>query len=189
MNRQIPLLGLFGLILMAPSLAEGVYTWEDENGQVHFSDMPQEGATEIQVQRAQTFSSPNSASQVAVAGSGKEADADADSDKEDQGYKSLAITSPSMEETIWNTGGEVTVSLSLQPGLKMGHSIRLYMDGQLLAGLPPRASSLKLSEVFRGEHTLEAEVRDENGKVQIRTQPVTFFYQQTSVNRRPVGQF
>jgi hypothetical protein len=183
MNRQLPLLGLLGLILMAPSLAEGVYKWEDENGQVHFSDMPQEGAIEIQVQPAQTFSSPNLAPQAALADSGK--DADADSDKEDQGYKSLAITSPSMEETIWNTGGEVTVSLSLQPGLKMGHSIRLFMDGQLLADLPPRASSLKLSDVFRGEHTLRAVVQDENGKVQIKADEVKFFYQQTSVNRRP----
>ena len=188
MNRRLSLLGLLGLILVAPSLAEGVYKWQDENGQVHYSDIPREGATQIEVQPAQTFSSPDRAAQPVVADSGEDAEADADSDK-DQGYQSLAITSPSMEETIWNTGGQVTVNLSLQPVLKIGHSIRLFMDGQLLADLPPRASSVKLSDVFRGEHTLRVEVQDENGKVQIKADPVTFFYQQTSVNRRPAGQF
>jgi len=179
MNRRIPLLGLLGFILVAPSLAEGVYTWEDDDGQVHYSDIPQEGAVEVELQPVQTFSVPT----IAAAGAGTSAtDKDAE---EDQGYQSLAIKSPGQEETIWNTGGKVTVSLSLQPGLKMGHSIRLYVDGQLLAALPPGSSSLQLSEVYRGEHQIQAEVHDENGKIQIKAEPVTFFYQQTSVNRRP----
>jgi hypothetical protein len=182
MNRQFSLLGLLGIILIAPSMAEGVYTWEDDNGQVHYSDIPQEGATEVQVQPAQTFSSPNSSLQAA-------ADNTSDSDKEDQRYQSLAITSPSSEETIWNTGGKVTVSLSLQPGLKTGHSIRLFMDGQTLADFPSKSMSMQLSNVYRGEHTLRAQVVDETGKVQAKAESVTFFYQQTSVNRRPSSRF
>jgi hypothetical protein len=188
MNRRFSLLGLLGIILIAPSMAEGVYMWEDDNGQVHYSDIPQEGAIEVQVQPAQTFSSPNSSLQAAAADNTSN-DAASDSDKEDQRYQSLAITSPSSEETIWNTGGKVTVSLSLQPGLKTGHSIRLFMDGQTLADFPSKSMSMQLSNVYRGEHTLRAQVVDETGKVQAKAESVTFFYQQTSVNRRPSSRF
>ena len=177
MNRRIPLLGLLGFFLVASSYAEGIYKWEDPDGQVHFSDMPQEGAVEIEVQPAQTFSVPTGA---AAAGSDTDVAA-----KEGQSYQSLAITSPSQEETIWNTGGKVNVNLSLQPGLKSGHSIRLFMDGQLLADLPSRSSNLQLSEVYRGEHQIQVEVHDEKGKMQIKSETLTFFYQQTAVNRRP----
>jgi hypothetical protein len=186
MNRGFLFPALLGLLLVAPAMAEGVYKWVDDNGQVHYSDMPQEGATEIELRPPQTFRS-SSAARKSAAATDSEADADGDGDEQDQGYESLAITSPNVEETIWNTGGEVNVSLSLQPGLKAGHRIRLFMDGQLLADLPPRASSMKLSEVYRGEHILEAEVRDEKGETQIKSDPVTFFYQQTAVNRRPGG--
>jgi hypothetical protein len=181
MNRRIPLLGLLGFILVAPSLAEGIYKWEDPDGQVHYSDMPKEGAVEVEVQPAQTFSLPTTAS-TAAATSATDNNTDTE---ENQGYESLAIVSPGQEETIWNTGGKVTVSLNLQPGLKAGHSIRLYMDGQLLADLPPSSSSLQLSDVYRGEHQVQAEVQNEKGQVQIKASPVTFFYQQTSANRRP----
>ncbi len=178
MNRQIPLLCLLALVFVAPSLAQGVYKWEDENGQVHYSDVPHEGAAEIDVQPAQTFSLP-----AVISASVATKDGDADTEDEvAPGYESLAITRPNMEETIWNTGGKVTISLSLQPSLQLGHSIRLFLDGQFLANLPAKASSMQLSEVYRGEHKVSAEVQNENGLVLIKADPVTFFYHQTSVN-------
>lgn len=178
MNRRIPLLGLLTLVFVTPSLAQGVYKWEDENGQIHYSDVPHEGAAEIELQPVQTFSLP-------AVTSASNATKDGNADTEDEiapGYESLAITSPSTEETIWNTGGKVTISLSLQPSLQLGHSIRLFLDGQLLANLPTKASSVQLSEVYRGEHKVSAEVQNENGLVLIKADPVTFFYHQTSVN-------
>ena len=89
-----------------------------------------------------------------------------------------------MEETIWNTGGEITVAVQLKPGLQTGHQIRLFIDGKPLSNLQSNTSSLQVSGVERGEHKLRAEVWDENGQVLIAAQPSTFFYQQTSVNRR-----
>ncbi len=73
----------------------------------------------------------------------------------------------------------------MQPGLQAGHQIRLFMDGEQLADLPPGSANVQLSEVLRGEHQLRAEVVDANGQVLISSSPVKFFYQQTSVNRRP----
>jgi len=172
---------MLGLLVSLPSMADGIYKWVDQDGQVHFSDVPQDGSEEIAVAPPQTFSLPEPSPSYAVSSTKKSDEAE---QSDQMAYETLAITSPVVEETIWNTGGKVTVAVSLQPGLQTGHQISLYMDGQKLADLPPRVSSLELSDVYRGEHLLTAEVRDENGKTMISSTPVKFFYQQTAVNRR-----
>jgi hypothetical protein len=175
MHKLIPLIGL---LIFTPVMADEIYKWVDENGQIHFSDVPQEGATEVEIAPIQTFSAPSVA-----ASSSSSNDAD-DANETVVNYESLEITSPAMEETIWNTGGTVTVTVQTRPGLRTGHQIRLYLDGKPLPNLAPGTSSLQVSEVFRGEHQLRAEVWDENGKILIKAKPSIFFYQQTSVNRR-----
>ncbi len=175
MHKLIPLIGL---LVFMPVMADEIYKWVDENGQSHFSDVPQEGATEVEIAPVQTFSAP---SVVASTSSSNDAE---DANETVVNYESMEVISPAMEETIWNTGGTVTVAVQLQPGLRMGHQIRLYLDGKPLPNLAPRTSSLQVAEVVRGEHQLRAEVWDENGTVLIKADPSIFFYQQTSVNRR-----
>lgn len=174
------------LLLLAciPLRAETIYKWVDSDGVVHYSDVPRDGADKLVLGPVQTFTPPP---QQPAARADVTADADA-ADGEESGfaaYEAIEITSPSQEEIIWNTGGQVTVATRLQPGLQAGHQIRLFMDGEQLADLPPRSANVQLSEVLRGEHQLWAEVVDENGQVLISSSPVKFFYQQTSVNRRP----
>ena len=179
MNKWIPLLAL---LVIAPTLADDIYKWVDEDGQMHFSDVPRDGAIAVEIAPAQTFSAPGVSGATASSGTTNVSDVAVQSDA--VGYESLAITSPAMEETIWNTGGEITVAVQLRPGLQTGHQIRLYIDGKPLPNLQPNTSSLQVSGVERGEHKLRAEVWDENGQILIAGQPSTFFYQQTSVNRR-----
>jgi hypothetical protein len=73
----------------------------------------------------------------------------------------------------------MTVRLNLQPALRPGDRVRVYFDGapQLVD-----AVQFQLSEVFRGEHNLQAEVLDSTGKLMIRSQPTRFYVQQTSIN-------
>jgi hypothetical protein len=168
---------LMGLLLTMTASAAVVYRWVDDTGQVHFSDVPRDGATEITIAPVQTFnlsSAPPAAATV-----------DAEGADELVNYDYVEIASPAMEETIWNTGGIVTVAVNLQPGLRMGHQIRLFMDDQQVAVLPPMSSSVQLTDVVRGAHRLHLEVVDENGKSLIMSPPRTFYYQQTSVTRRP----
>jgi hypothetical protein len=168
---------LIALLVAMNSSAETIYRWVDETGQVHFSDVPREGAVEIVIAPVQTFSSPSAVRQSAPAIAGE--------DDQTGNYVLLEISSPAAEETIWNTGGLVTVAVNLEPGLKMGHQIVLYMDDQQVAVLPPMTSSVQLTDVVRGSHQLRAEVIDENGMTLISSPSATFYYQQTSVSRRP----
>ena len=93
-------------------------------------------------------------------------------------YESLTIASPAAEETLWNIGGDLNVSLALNPPLQPGHQVRVYFDGnaQMVAG-----TSFQLNEVWRGVHNLQAEIIDETGRMLIRSRTNRFYVQQTTV--------
>lgn len=162
---------VLALLVAAPSVMAQAYRWVDEDGVVQYSDRPQPGAERIDLPRANTtrirpYTRP---------------EPDPDDEAEPQApfrYESLAVVSPAAEETLWNIEGILNVSLALTPSLRPGHQLRVYYDGQ-----PVRTSgtSFQLEEVYRGEHNLQAEVLDEAGKVMIRSQPLRFYVQQSTV--------
>ena len=155
-----------------------VFRWVDEDGVVHFSDRPVEGAETVELQEAQTFSAPP------VNRPGRTADVDADSEAEtgeEEGYSGLRITRPGQDEVLWNTGGIVDVQVDAEPSLQSGHSIQLFLDGQMVATLDGGQTSGQLTDVFRGTHALRAEIHDAAGNGLFRSVPVSFTVQQTSV--------
>jgi hypothetical protein len=172
----IPALVLSSMALTVPALAEQIYRWVDGSGQVHYSDVPRDGAEQIDVDPAQTFSSPvtarASSSPVAEQTAAEPAAV----------YAALDIVSPTQEETIWNTGGVITVSVSPSPALKLGHSLRIYYDGKQINESSPTATSVQVSEVYRGQHQISADILDINGIVLQQAAPVTFFYKQSTVS-------
>ena len=162
-------------LLLAASLAlPQAYRWVDEDGVVHYSDQPHPGAEEVELERAPAINMP--APRRSIAGT-----APASATGEQQrtaGYDSLAVASPAAEETLWNIGGVLNVSLNLQPALQPGHRLRVYFDGtaQEVSGM-----QFRLQEVYRGAHNLQAEVLDESGQLMIRSEPTRFYVQQTTI--------
>lgn len=166
------------VLLAAAAGATEVYRWVDENGVIHYSDSPHPGAEKIEVAEppvmpgyrrspaATSRSRPSAAERTQPAGFT---------------YQSLTITQPAAEETLWNIAGRMTVTLSLQPALRQGDRVRVYFDG---APREVPGSSFELDEVWRGAHNLQAEVVNEAGEVMIRSEPVRFYVQQTTVNSR-----
>jgi hypothetical protein len=181
MRNVLCILGLTGLVLTAPLSAEVIYKWVDANGQPHFSDLPRDGAVEVFV------APPQSYTPVATGSSSSKELADrvaskAD-DKSGDRYKTFAITSPSVEETIWNTGGTISVSLTLRPALASGHTIRLMLDGRQKLQLGPGVNRVSLTGIERGEHQLQAQVVTQDRQVVTSTSSVTFFYKQTAAGQ------
>ncbi len=168
------ILVFFGLLAAAAAVFAGeAYRWVDENGVVHFSDVPREGAERIVLQEANvtqtrriTRSTPSAADQ-------------APAPDEPFSYESIEIVSPAAEETLWNIEGVLNVSVALTPGLQPGHQVRFYFDGQ------PRtttsSTSVQIEEVYRGVHNLQVEVIDEAGQLMIRSRPNRFYVQQNTV--------
>lgn len=164
--------------LLAASGAYGqAYTWTDEDGVVHYSDLPRPGAKEVDLGKYKAPSSARSEPARPVVPATRRADPEPESFQ----YESLAVASPAAEQTLWNIEGVLNVSLALSPALRPGHQVRVYFDGNLqdVSGL-----SFQLQQVYRGTHNLQAEVLDENGRLMIRSQPSRFYVQQTSILRR-----
>lgn len=167
---------LLASLLAASGVSAEAYRWIDEDGVVHYSDRPREGAERVDLHDANTVgirAYANRADQGA-----KKQDEDESTD-EAAGYESLEIASPAPEETLWNIEGVLNVSLALTPALKPGHRVRVYFDGEprLVSG-----TSFQIEEVWRGVHNIQAEVLNEAGKLMIRSQPNRFYVQQNTVN-------
>ncbi|MEX2126395.1 MAG: DUF4124 domain-containing protein [Woeseia sp.] len=166
----------FALLLAATATLAEAYRWVDENGVVHYSDRPQPGAEEVELESAPAINIPRprtapSTRPTAPADAAQTADVAT-------GYESLTVASPGAEETLWNIGGVLEVTLNLQPALRAGHQVRVYFDGnpQTVSG-----TQFQLQEVFRGVHNLQAEVLDPSGQLMIRSQPSRFYVQQTTI--------
>lgn len=167
-----PIFILLGILAATGALAEA-YKWTDENGVVHYSDRPQPGAEVVELEsdsnrRPQASSRANTPTTTNAE----------PEPQEEFSYESLEIGSPAAEETLWNIGGTLNVTLNLTPALRPGHQVRVYFDGtpQTVSG-----TSFTLPEVHRGVHNLQAEVIDETGQLMIRSRPSRFYVQQNSI--------
>jgi len=169
-----PIFVIVGLLAAASVMAEA-YKWVDDDGVVHYSDVPEEGAEVIELSQytrttgAQLYRAPRSS-----------ADAEPSAQQDEAfRYESLTVASPGPEETLWNIEGVLNVSLALSPGLQSGHQVRVYLDGQprLVSG-----TSFEIEEVWRGVHNIQAEVIDATGKMLIRSRTNRFYVQQSTVN-------
>jgi hypothetical protein len=171
---------LTAALLIASSVMAQAYRWVDANGVVHFSDRPQPGAEEIALPEYNTFSAPRREPRARSAPEAGEETPDEDGSGQPFAYSSLEFRSPAAEETLWNIEGVLNVALDLQPGLQPGHQVKVYHNGkpQLVSG-----TSFQLQEVWRGEHKIQAEILDANGKMLIRSRSNRFYVQQNTIGR------
>jgi len=163
---------LLALLLSLPAAATEVYRWVDASGQAHYSDQWQPGAEKLRIEESSRYSAVPPPARPAAGKAAPGADA--------VPYERLEIASPAHEAVLWNIGGQLRVAVQLQPALRSGHAIRLLMDG-VAHDLPPGATETRLEEVYRGVHTLRAQVVDAGGKVLMESEPSTFMVQQTSI--------
>ena len=171
------------LCLALPAAAFGgaeVYRWVDTDGQVHFSDRPSPGAERVAIDVT-----PPGSTTVAGASSSGSAPIAGQNASAATAYESLTIQSPEQEQTLWNIGGQLDVAVAPQPALQPGHRLQLVLDGQAVAELEPGTTRTRLSDVYRGQHTLLAKIQDASGATLIQSPPVTFYVQQRSVASNP----
>lgn len=105
-------------------------------------------------------------------------------------YVSLNIIEPADNQVIWNNERNMSVGISIEPGLKVaqGHRLVLFLDSARVIELADGTRFI-LNNVDRGSHTLTAEVHDALGRVLIQSAPVTFHLKQhsTLIPRRPAA--
>ena len=93
-------------------------------------------------------------------------------------YTDIAITQPANEETVHDNEGNVAVQVAVSPSLAPGDRVVVLLDGQPAGKWAD--TTLTLSGVERGAHTLEARVVGPGGSMLVASQPITFYVWQAS---------
>ena len=182
MKTRLPLLAccLLAFAVQAQETRVQMWTWTDASGVVHFSDVPAPGAVQVGVNVSQ--GRPASAPAAATSGGyGEDGSTGGTSSVSDQVYTSLQIVSPQDSESFFGADAVVTVQISPRPALAAGDSVHLYLNGQRV-GDSDTSLGYTLENLDRGEHTLTAAIYDGQGNEKIRSQPVTFYIKQPTIN-------
>lgn len=172
----------FTLMLLAPAAAGAgtMYKWVDPQGTIHYSSQPVPGATEVHIDSAPPVSASvtNAARAVASPPSGAQS-------AEPFRYTSCAITRPANDQALPNAFS-VSTAWRIEPPLRSGDRVTLALDGKLLPGISPTATSHTISPIDRGTHSLVVSILDPEGKGLCQSS-ITFHVHQPSLlapNRR-----
>ena len=172
---------LFAALLCGSALAATVWKWVDKKGVTHYSDQPVAGAVQVDLS-VQTYDSREAT--IPPADRPSTPPTSSSSNAATSTYASIAITSPTNEETITGTGGQISVAVHVEPSVGAGDSIRLELDGLTVSESNSSATSFQLTDVGRGAHSISASIVGNNGQVVKQSAAVTFYVQQTSVLRK-----
>ncbi len=154
-----------------PAAAQDIYKSVDEDGNVIYTDQPPTPQSKPMDLPPLTVADPFEVPPPLVAG---------DQPEEDRVlYEDLALVAPEAEQHFWGTGGTLRAQVEAPHELRAGDSVNFYLDGELAGNV--RQYGIDLAEVYRGEHSVYAEVVDADGQVLARTDSVVFYMHQQSV--------
>ncbi|MGI2261096.1 DUF4124 domain-containing protein [Shewanella sp. GXUN23E] len=143
---------LLTLALLSLPLQASVYRWVDEQGVVHYSDTPVEGAVIIELKE-------NTHNKMVLPNLPDTPQEQADA----VGYQ-LQITEPEQEATIRDNNGDFNVLAAITPQPPEGTRYQLLLDGQAWGTAQPRPV-FQLTGIDRGEHTLSIKAYSAAGKL------------------------
>ena len=158
-------------LISSCSANAALYKGLDSEGNVVYSDAPFEDAEKF-------TPPPISVTDALKVESEKEA---ATEEKPAEfNYTRFDIVSPVNKQTIRNDP-DVTVSLELKPGLntEANHNIWMLLDGKPVVK-NTQSLTVQLGRLDRGAHQLQAQIRNNEGEIIVRTRPTVFFIHQAS---------
>jgi len=134
----------------------GLYKGLDKDGSVSYSDTPFENAEKMTPPPITIIDAPKKAPEVIVETEEVESD-----EKPETTYSKFKISAP--------TNGQ-------------GHTIWLLMDGKALVK-KSRTMLMQIGRADRGEHKLQTQVRNKQGKIIKRSKPITVHIKHSVVPR------
>ncbi len=153
------------LLMMSVVQAETIYTWVDEKGLVHFSDMPQSN-TSTKIELSEFNLNPPTPSEAAIKPS-------APPDKKSTPALPIqvTITQPSNDDVIRSNNGALVVRAELNRQLEKGEQLQLTINQTQHQPLTTH-QEWQLIHLDRGRNSLSIQVlRD--GKLIALSQPIT----------------
>lgn len=164
---------LLGAIL-STSVASKIYKYTDEEGNVHYTDSkPSEDAKEAKIKSISVVKSQSPApvtNRKRLAHKNK---------FPEQRFENFSIATPKEGANLWGTGGNVLASVNLSQELPPTYRIKFFLDGKPRGKV--KSSTQLIADVERGEHTLYAQIiENQSRKVVKTTKKITFYIKQHS---------
>lgn len=164
------------LVLVATSAlaepAKTIYRWKDDNGNWVYSDIPKQGAEEIQLTH-RSLSMPSENVDVL----------NTQTHPKTPSFE-VFVTAPSHEQTIRENTGSVYVTGRVAPRFLPSMQAQLFLNGEAVSE-KQGSISFALREVPRGEHQLQIKVFGAEGKLVAESALSTFFMHRASVLNKP----
>jgi Domain of unknown function (DUF4124) len=165
----------FLALSIAASASAAVYKWVQPDGSVMYSDRPPvENAAPAELPGVQEIKMPPPPPPSTDNGSNIQS-----GETQTVAYTKLEIAEPADQSTFRNNAGRVNVKLDVEPALQEGDVVAIFLDGKEIG--QGKSTTLSLSNVDRGTHTLKAIVKNSQGSTVISAAPITFTLQRTSV--------
>jgi hypothetical protein len=179
---------LFSLLLIPALASAEIYQWIDSAGHPAYGDHPPDGvvATPMNVQPAQTFSTPPMSESAKAALTPDENKAPEDEDQAGNvKYTKLQIISPKNDEPVRSNGGTLTIQMGSYPELAVqsGDQFQVVMDGQPV--MTTSVSTVVLQNVDRGTHKLQVQIIDANGQVKKSSPAIEFHMLRVALGGAP----
>ena len=172
MKRQ-SLVFLLGSLCAVSAAMATTYVRVEKDGTKTYSDRPIPGGKEVELQPAQTYSTPPSA---VTSDSRRPREEQLLQQTDDFRYESCTVN-PANDTTI-QSPVSVDISVSTNPGIRAGDVVTLTVDGQPVG---QGSTNYTMSPVYRGTHTVGVTVRNTYGTVVCNSTSV-FHVQQPGLN-------
>ncbi|EAT12433.1 DUF4124 domain-containing protein [Bermanella marisrubri] len=157
-----------------------VYTWINEEGVRVYGDKPPEQAQEAALPQLQEFSSPKKANKK---GNENKVDENANKQETSFNYRRLEIITPKEDEMITSgAAGNVAIQLHVEPNLRPGHEVTLYLNSQPVS--TEASLQFQLENLRRGSHLLKAEIKHQGTRL-ISSPKRRIHVQRPSILNRP----
>ncbi|MDK9737820.1 DUF4124 domain-containing protein [Vibrio sp. D404a] len=178
---------LIGAILSASVHAQTVYTWEDEQGVLHFSDTPDNNkAKALNLPDVQAVAPAPKFDNTTPVDSQTTQTSEPEVPNHDQKPQpdvppplKLTLVSPQHDQTLRSNRGLIAIEIELNRKLGIGEQLQLMLDGRRY-GAPQTTTTWALKNIDRGTHTIAIQAH-RSGKLIASTTPVTVFLHRATI--------
>ena len=166
---------LLPTLLFSLTINAELYKGLDSEGNVIYSDTPFKNSEEYTAPAITVVDAPKVQAKEKVVEKEKPSE---------YKYTSFSISAPVNDETIWNAT-QLMVSMQLKPALNTegGHSIWLMMDDKPMVK-NSQSLAIPIGRSDRGSHTLQAQIRNNKGKIIKRTKSITVHIKNSVIQRQ-----
>ena len=166
--KNLPTITCILLLATSPAAMAEIYKWVDAEGNVVYSDVPDKQAQEFKPPSMNTVIMPKPPQPEPEA-----------QPQQALSYRLLSIVQPDDDAVVRDNNGRLTIELKSEPPLQQGHTFRILMDGRVVVK-SSRAVTVTLDDVDRGEHNIQAQIRDAKGRTLKRSKPVVVHMKRNS---------